>query len=69
MPNANRQHAAEAIEIFVALLVPNLFALAFDDGDRLLVIHRHGREEEFLMLAHRICNGRALLLLLHKCSL
>ncbi len=50
MPDAHRQHTAKAIEITIALVIPDVFALAFDHGQRLLVIGGNGRKKKFLML-------------------
>ncbi len=51
MPDAHRQHAAEAVEIFVALVVPDIFAFTFNERERLLVVGGNGREKKFFVLA------------------
>ncbi len=42
--NACRQHAAEAIQIFVAGVVPHVHALPAFERERFLVIHGDGRK-------------------------
>ena len=49
--DADGQHAAEAIQITIACIVPDVHAFAAHERDRLLVIGRDGREEKLFMLA------------------
>ncbi len=44
MPDADREHAAKAIEIPVALIVPDVLTLALNESQRFLVISGHGRK-------------------------
>src|SRR5262249_3795356 len=48
---ADGQHAAEAIQVLVAFIVPDVKALAFDQRQRFLVVIRDGGEEKFLVFA------------------
>ena len=59
--DADGQHTAKTIEIPVALIVPDVFALAFDQSERLLIIGRHGREKKFLVLTIRHSRDRRFL--------
>ena len=49
----NREHPAEGVEVFIALIVPHPGPLALHQGDRLLVVHRDGGEEMLLVLTNR----------------
>src|SRR5712671_6563645 len=52
MADTDRQHAAEAVEIFVSAIVPDVKAFAADQRQRLLVISGHGREEKLFVFAN-----------------
>src|SRR5215471_1155462 len=49
--DAHRQHATEAIEILVAFIIPDVRALAFHQGQRLLVVSGDSGKEKFLVFA------------------
>ena len=49
--DAHRQHAAEAVEILVALIVPNVTAFAAHQSQRLLVVSGDCREKKLFMFA------------------
>ena len=51
MSDTDGQNSAKTIKIFVALIVPDIFAFAFDNGNWFLVIRRNRREKKFFMLA------------------
>src|SRR5205085_2912748 len=51
VPDTHGQHAAEAIEIAIALVVPHVLSLAAHERERLLVIGSDRREEKLFMLA------------------
>src|SRR5207302_3893610 len=44
--------AAEAVEILIALIIPDMRTLAFYQGQRLLVISSDGGEEKLFMFAN-----------------
>src|SRR5947209_1636085 len=48
--DAHGEHAAEAVEVLVALIVPDVLALAADERERLLVVHGDRGEKKFLVL-------------------
>jgi hypothetical protein len=48
--DADGQHTAEGIEVPIALIVPDVFALASFECERFLVVSRYGRKEKFLVL-------------------
>src|SRR5438876_2199878 len=52
MANTDGQYAAEAIEVFVALIIPHMKALAFHERERLLIVGSDGREEKLFVLAN-----------------
>jgi len=56
VPDADRQDAAEAVEIFIARLVPDVFALAPDQRDRLLIISGDRRKKKLPMFANGFGN-------------
>ena len=49
--DADGEHAAEAVEVLVARVVPDVLPLAADEGERLLVVRGDRGEEEFFVLA------------------
>src|SRR5258707_15717278 len=49
--DADRQHAAETIEVLVPLIVPNVKAFAAHQSQRLLVVSGDRREEKLLVFA------------------
>ena len=53
MTHAHGQHAAETIEVLVALLIPNVRAFAFHQRQRLLVISCDGGKKKLFMFANR----------------
>ena len=69
VPDADGKNSAETIEIFAALIVPNVFALASDERKRLLVISCHGRKKKFLVLLNCTLQRRLCFWLGHKNTL
>jgi len=65
MADADRQDAAEAIKIFVALIVPDIFALTLNKRNRLLVIGGNRRKKKFFMFPNRLGNCGFLFCLIH----
>jgi hypothetical protein len=51
------QHATEAVEVLVALIIPNVKTLTPHNRDRLLVIGRDCREEKLFVLADGFGGG------------
>src|SRR5690606_42077333 len=66
MANTYGQYAAEAIEIAVAGVVPDIFALAADESERLFVIGGNGGKQKFFVLADGVGDGRSLCLRIHS---
>src|SRR5436309_10130448 len=51
MTYANRKHAAEAIEILIALIIPDVKSFALHQRQRLLVVSGDRREKKFFVFA------------------
>jgi hypothetical protein len=56
--DADGEDAAEAVEVAVALVVPDVLPLAADERERLLVVHRDGGEEKLFVLLDDLGAGR-----------
>ena len=54
---ADRQHAAKAIQIAIILVVPYVHSLALDQRNRLFVVHGHSRKKEFFLFLDGIGLG------------
>ena len=52
MPDADCQNAAKTIQILVALVIPDVKAFAFYQGERFLVIGRDCRKKKLFVLAN-----------------
>ena len=51
MPDAHRHDSAQRIEISAALFVPEVLHLSFHEHDRLFVVEKNSRVQEFLAQA------------------
>src|SRR5258707_14663906 len=64
--DAHGKHAAEAIKILVALIVPDIFTLTFYKSDWLLVIGSNRRKKKLLVLADSFGNSGFSFLWIHN---